>query len=114
MQAKKKTLAVVVGGSVAASLALASVVNAAENPFAIKPLSSGYMVAENSGGDSKMEDGACGEGKCGSSMKKKSKAKEGSCGGEKAKEAKCGAEKAKEGKCGGEKAKEGSCGGEKK
>lgn len=114
MQAKKKTLAVVVGGSIAATLALGSVVNAAENPFAIKALSSGYMVAENAGGDAKMEDGACGEGKCGSSMKKKSKAKEGSCGGEKAKEAKCGAEKAKEGNCGGEKAKEGSCGGEKK
>lgn len=114
MQANKKALAVVIGGTFAASLALSPVVGAAENPFAIKPLSSGYMVADNHGGDAKMEDGACGEGKCGSSMKKKSKAKEGSCGGEKAKEGKCGGEKAKEGSCGGEKAKEGSCGGEKK
>ena len=114
MQSQKKTLAVVISGTFAASLALSPMAGAAENPFAIKTLSSGYMVADNHGGESKMEDGACGEGKCGSSMKKKSKAKEGNCGGEKAKEAKCGAEKAKEGNCGGEKAKEGSCGGEKK
>ncbi|MBU3736698.1 MAG: hypothetical protein FGM62_06950 [Methylobacterium sp.] len=114
MQANKKALAIVIGGTFAASLALSPVAGAAENPFAFKPLSSGYMLADNHAGDTKMEDGACGEGKCGSSMKKKSKAKEGSCGGDKAKEGSCGGDKAKEAKCGAEKAKEASCGGEKK
>lgn len=56
----------------------------------------------------KVQEGACGEGKCGATGKKVEKAKEGACG-----EGKCGAadsktKKAKsaEGKCG-----EGKCGG---
>jgi uncharacterized low-complexity protein len=110
MKASKKTLAVVVGSAFMASVA-ATAVNAAENPFALKTLSSGYMVAEH---HEKMKDGKCGTGKCGAEMK--DKAKEGSCGGDKAKEGSCHADKSKEGSCGGDKAKskEGSCGGEKK
>ena len=100
---------------------LSATVNAAENPFALKSLSSGYQVADN---HTKAKDGKCGTGKCGASKKKTEKAAEGKCGGEKAAEGKCSAEKAHEGKCGGEKAaegkcsaekaKEGKCGGEKK
>ena len=98
MKAQKKTLAVVLGGAFAASLAMSPVVNAAANPFAIKSLSSGYQVAD---ADEKAKDGKCGEGKCGSEKK----AKDGKCG-----EGKCGAEKkTKDGKCG-----EGKCGAEKK
>ncbi len=118
MNAQKKTLAVVIGSAFAASLATAPVVNAAENPFAAKSLGAGYMVADNHEGE-KMKDGKCATGKCGGSMKKKTKAK---AAEEKAKEGNCSAEmKDKEGNCSAEmkakaeeKAKEGNCGGEKK
>lgn len=115
MNAPKKAVVLALGGAVAAAVSMTAV-NAAENPFALKPLASGYMVADSHDATDKMQDGKCGSGKCGSSMKKKKeKAKEGSCGSEKAKEGSCsGEKKAKEGSCGGEKAKEGSCGGEKK
>jgi uncharacterized low-complexity protein len=67
----------------------AATVNAAENPFAIKSLSSGYQVADHHE-EGKMKDGKCGEGKCGAEMKKDgaktdAKAKDGKCG-----EGKCG------------------------
>jgi uncharacterized low-complexity protein len=114
-----KPLAAAMGAAFVTSLATAPVANAAENPFTMSELSSGYMVA-----DSHME-GKCGEGKCGGDKaKKEGKCGEGKCGGEKAmkddckdkakKEGKCG-----EGKCGGDKAKkegkcgEGKCGGDK-
>ncbi|NNJ95414.1 MAG: hypothetical protein HKP57_11755 [Halobacteria archaeon] len=90
-----KPLAAAMGAAFVTSLAAAPVANAAENPFAMSELSSGYMVAS-----SHME-GKCGEGKCGGDKA----AKEGKCG-----EGKCGGDKAtKEGKCG-----EGKCGGDKK
>lgn len=125
MKAQKKILAVIVGGAFAASV---GAVNAAENPFTLKPLASGYMVADNSTGSEKMQDGKCGSGKCGSEMKKKKaaaeeKAKEGNCSAEmKDKEGNCSAEmkakaeaKAKEGKCSGEKKmKDGNCSAEMK
>ena len=85
----------------------ATTINAAENPFAIKSLSSGYQVADHHE-EGKMKDGKCGEGKCGAEMKdgaKKEgaeKMKDGKCG-----EGKCGAEMKKEGA---EKAKDGKCG----
>ena len=108
MKASKKTLAVVVGSAFVASVA-ATAVHAAENPFALKSLSSGYMVAD--GGD-KMKEGKCGTGKCGAEKKKA----EGSCSSDKAKEGSCHADKdkAREGSCGGDKAKEGSCHADKK
>ncbi|MDH5514432.1 MAG: hypothetical protein OEY45_04665 [Gammaproteobacteria bacterium] len=124
-----KPLAVAMGAAFVTSLATSPVANAAENPFAMSELSSGYMVA-----DSHME-GKCGEGKCGgekAKATKEGKCGEGKCGGDKAKkEGKCGGDKdrgcseeakaAKEGKCGGDKAKamkegkcgEGKCGGNK-
>ena len=100
MNATKKSMAIVIGGAFVASLA-ATTVNAAENPFALKSLSSGYMVAEAD----KAKDGKCGTGKCGADKKA-----EGSCGADKAKDGSCNADKAKEGACNADKAKEGSCG----
>ena len=89
-----KPLSIALGAAFVASLAGTSVANAADNPFSMTELSSGYMVADS-------KEGKCGEGKCGGEKK----AEEGKCG-----EGKCGGEKkAKEGKCG-----EGKCGGEKK
>ncbi|VXC47310.1 conserved exported hypothetical protein [Pseudomonas sp. 8AS] len=74
---------------------------AAGNPFAAEELSSGYSLAAQE----KVNEGSCGEGKCGGEMK--------AVGSSKAGEGKCGSEKAaKEGSCGeeGKMAKEGSCG----
>ena len=79
----KKPLAIALGAAFVTSLAGTPVANAAENPFAMSELSSGYVVAE-------MEEGKCGEGKCGGD---KATATE-----DKATEGKCG-----EGKCGGSK-----------
>jgi uncharacterized low-complexity protein len=101
-----KPLSVAVGAAFITSLAGASVATAAENPFGMTELSSGYMVSD-------AHEGKCGgekkeaEGKCGA---EKAKA-EGKCGGEKTKaEGKCG-----EGKCGAKReAHEGKCGAEKK
>ena len=108
-----KPLALAVGAVFVTSLASATVANAAENPFAMSELSSGYMVAEaaaEGGGEKKMEEGKCGEGKCGGEKKAKEEGKcgEGKCGGDKkaAEEGKCGEGMKKEG--------EGKCGGDKK
>ena len=102
---KLKPIAAVLGTTFAVSLAMSPVANAAENPFLMSELSSGYMVA-----DAHAAEGKCGEGKCGEGKKAKA---EGKCGeGKKAKaEGKCGeGKKAKaEGKCG-----EGKCGEGKK
>ena len=54
-----KPLAIALGATFVTSLAGTPVANAADNPFAMTELSSGYMVA-----GSHME-GKCGEGKCG-------------------------------------------------
>ena len=72
-----KPLSIALGAAFVASLAGTSIANAADNPFSMTELSSGYMVADS-------KEGKCGEGKCG--------------GEKKAEEGKCG-----EGKCGGEK-----------
>ncbi len=99
MKTTNKTIALALSGAFALSIA-ATTVNAAENPFAIKALSSGYQVAD---ADAKAKDGKCGEGKCSAEMKKEmaeknqaaadttdTKAKDGKCG-----EGKCSANKAK-------------------
>ena len=107
MKSSSKAVALAVSSAFILSIG-ASTVNAAENPFAIKSLSSGYLVAE---ADTKVKEGKCGEGKCSAEMKKQmkadaDKAKEGSCHGDM---------KAKEGSCHGDmKDKEGSCHGDKK
>ena len=103
-ESTKKPLSIALGAAFATSLAAAPVANAADNPFAMSELSSGYMVA-----DSHME-GKCGEGKCGGAKATEGADKataEGKCG-----EGKCGGDKKmEEGKCGGDKKmEEGKCG----
>lgn len=107
MNKTQKSIALALGGAFALSMA-ATTVNAAENPFALKTLSSGYQVADHH--EEKMKDGKCGTGKCGAEKK----AGEAKCSAEKAGEAKCSAEKAGEAKCSAEKMKEGACSAEKK
>jgi len=131
-----KPLALAIGTAFITSLASTTVTNAAENPFAMSELSSGYMVADaaegNCGGSKKAGEASHtmkeGEGNCGGSKKageadhmtKKGEGKcgEGKCGAKRmAHEGKCG-----EGKCGADKMKmegmkhdgEGKCGGSKK
>jgi uncharacterized low-complexity protein len=104
MNSKKTALTLAIGSAFAASLA-APVASAADNPFGMQALKSGYMLAE--AGDAKPM-----EGKCGGKKEQEMKAKDGKCGNTaKMKDGKCG-----EGKCGGkpkaadDKAKEGKCG----
>ena len=86
---KKTVLSLAVGTAFAATAALAPMAHAADNPFAMQKMSSGYLLAE---ADMKMKDGSCGA----------DKKKDGSCGDKKV-------EKKKDGKCG-----EGKCGANKK
>lgn len=68
---KKNLIAAAVGSAFVASMAAAPIAAAAENPFALSGLSSGYQVADNHGEmkptDKKMPEGKCGESKCGAS-----------------------------------------------
>lgn len=111
MKATNKTLALAVGSAFVAAIAATSI-HAVENPFALKSLSSGYMVADAD----KMKDGKCGTGKCSAAKKKAmtEKAKEGACSTDKMKEGACSAEKMKEGACSADKMKEGACSADKK
>jgi uncharacterized low-complexity protein len=119
MMKTNKSVALAVSSAFLLSIS-ATTISAAENPFAIKSLSSGYQVADNHA--NKAKDGKCGEGKCGAEKAKDGKCGEGKCGEEmkKAHDGKCGEgkcgegmkktdAKAKDGKCG-----EGKCGTEKK
>jgi uncharacterized low-complexity protein len=88
MARRKNALTLALGSALAGTLAAAPVANAADNPFSMDSLKSGYQVAD-------------------------SKGKEGKCGGDKGKDGKCGEGKCGEGKCGGGKGKDGKCGGAK-
>tara|TARA_B100001123_G_scaffold418986_1_gene523620 strand:- start:194 stop:502 length:309 start_codon:yes stop_codon:yes gene_type:complete len=94
-----KPIAAAIGTTFAVTLA-ASPVMAADNPFGLSELSSGYMVVADA------HEGKSGEGKCGGDKG----GEEGSCGGDKGgEEGSCGGDKGgEEGKCG-----EGKCGGDK-
>ena len=96
-------------GALFATTVLSPVAFAADNPFAMQKLSSGYQLAEADMADKKM-DGSCSadkkkDGSC-SADKKAMKKKDGKCG-----EGKCGAskKKVKEGSCSADKKKDGSC-----
>ena len=98
----KRTLATAVGATLVGGLALTTGAQAADNPFGMQQLNSGYMQIA-------MDEGKCGgakkpaEGKCGEKMEA-----EGKCGEKLMKEGKCGDEvKAKEGE---KKPMEGKCG----
>ena len=69
-KAIKSPLTIGLGTVFTVSLVNTAVSHAAENPFSMAPLSSGYMV---------MAEGKCGEGKCGAG-KGKGKGGEGRCG----------------------------------
>ena len=104
MTINKTKLSIALGSALVASMAVTTVAQAAQNPFAMASLDKGYMVAEaDMAKDGKMKDGKCGEGKCGAA---------------KGKDAKAAAEKAKmkDGSCGANqtKMKDGSCGATKK
>ncbi len=108
MNTSKTAIALAIGGAFVASIATTQV-SAATNPFALKALTSGYMVADAKD----MKDGKCGTGKCGAAKSEKmEKGAEASCGSEKM------GDKMKEGSCHGEmkadKMKEGSCHSDKK
>ncbi|MEW6292510.1 MAG: hypothetical protein AB1544_04300 [Pseudomonadota bacterium] len=106
---KKTTLTLAAGAAFAATTAFAPLASAADNPFGMAKLDSGYQLAQAD----KKADGKCGEGKCGADKakpkaddkKKDGKCGEGKCGGDK----KAADPKMKDGKCG-----EGKCGGTKK
>ena len=124
-QSLNKSISLAVASAFALSLGAASI-HAAENPFAIKSLSSGYQVADATDG-TKMKDGKCGTGKCGAHKKAMEKAKMEKEMADKDKEAAGSADmkkdttedkmadKAKDGSCSAEmKGKEGSCHTDKK
>ena len=97
----KRTLKPVVaalGTTFVVALAASPIANAANNPFSITEISSGYIVADKA-------EGKCGEGKCGGAKAKDTKETEGKCG-----EGKCGGGKSHEAKDGGKKTGEGKCG----
>lgn len=75
MVGKKKAIGVAVGSAFVAGMAVAPMANAADNPFALKSLQSGYMVAE-----AKTPEAKCGQGKCGGAMPSTSKVGEAQCG----------------------------------
>lgn len=80
MSKSKSIISAAVGSAFAATLGLAPIASAAENPFAIQTLEKGYMVAqahtydedtktgEGKAGEGKCGEGKCGEGKCGAAM----------------------------------------------
>lgn len=105
----RKPLASLIGATIVTSLSATGAVHAAENPFALKDLSTGYMVAEagtaTEGGTvvaPKGKEMSCGEGKCGANMMKQPEMKCGAGMKEMQKKAEPAAEKkAMEGKCAG-------------
>jgi uncharacterized low-complexity protein len=90
----KTTLILATGAAFAATAAFAPVASAADNPFGMAKLDSGYQLTA---ADDKKKDGKCGEGKCGAGMSDKKpaddKKKDGSCGGDKKKDGSCGGKK---------------------
>lgn len=106
MNSNQKNFALAIGSAIALSIT-AGTANAA-NPFAAKPLTSGYQVA-----DADMKDK---EGKCSASMRAEAQktAKEGKCSAEKMKDGNCHADKTIEGSCSADKMKDGSCHAQKK
>ena len=102
-----KNLALAISAALTLSMA-ATAVNATENPFSAKSLSSGYQVADNA--PTKMKEGQCSAGKCGASKK----AAEKKDAADKSAVTKAPVEKSKEGACSAEKMKEGACSAEMK
>ena len=97
-----KPLAAAIGTTFVVGVAAAPIAGAADNPFGISEIDSGYMIlAEGKCGGDKSEAAKSEEGKCGGEKSEEAKSEEGKCGGEKSDEGHGGGEKASEGKCGG-------------
>lgn len=65
MKSSTKSVALAITGALALSVSSIAA-QAADNPFAMESLSSGYQVADNhKGAEGKCGEGKCGEGKCG-------------------------------------------------
>jgi uncharacterized low-complexity protein len=95
---QKSPLASVLGTAIVSSLTTTAVV-AAQDPFAIKDLDSGYlMVAEEGKGKTEM---SCGEGRCGAQMMKSPEMNCGAGMQEMMKQQEAQQKKATEGKCAG-------------
>ena len=101
----RSRLSVAIGTGFSIALASSPVAIAAQNPFSMTELHSGYKVADNQMGEAKCgANKAAQEAQCGANKKQKAEAK---CGANKGKvEAKCGANKKSkaEAKCGASKA----------
>jgi uncharacterized low-complexity protein len=97
---QKKTFKTVLGAAVVTSLS--GVAHAAESPFAVNDLASGYLQVAEAGAEAAKEqkEMVCGEGKCGGAMMK---APAMNCGAmmQEAKKKEEEAKKAMEGKCAG-------------
>ena len=96
-QSMSRTLSTAIGTAFVAGAALSPIAQAADNPFGMQKLDSGYQLAQAKA-DDKKKDGKCGEGKCGAEATKAkadAKMKDGSCGGDKVKmkDGSCGAKK---------------------
>jgi uncharacterized low-complexity protein len=83
----RRAFAAALGSTIVATLAASPIASAAGNPFTMKPLASGYQVAESSGTKEATEAHCGAKGKDGKELHcgAKTKGKDGQCG-----EAKCG------------------------
>lgn len=96
---RKTLIAAAAGSAFVAGLATAPIASAAENPFALSGLSSGYQVADNHGAKPTTKKGDETKSEAGTtSAEKDAKAAEMKATDKKMPEGKCG-----EGKCGGAK-----------
>jgi uncharacterized low-complexity protein len=90
MASNKTSLTIALGSAFAASLAMAPAAHSGENPFAMRSLDKGYMVADatektdgkmkgdkkSTAKKKKMKDGKCSEGKCSSNKMNDGKMKD--------------------------------------
>lgn len=104
-----KTHLTLATGAAAAAFAL-SPAQAADNPFGMARLDSGYQLAQMD----KKADGKCGGDKKADASCGADKKKDANCGADKKKDAACGADKKKDAACGADKKKDAACGASKK
>ncbi len=100
MTAKKEILTLAIGSALLASTSSATAMAVSDNPFELKTLSSGYMLAEAdsalSNNDKSMDKDKMKDGKCSSNMDKskdKKSMKENAGADSKLKDGKCSADK---------------------
>ena len=69
MLSQKTALSLAIGSAFVASIAIAPVASAADNPFEMDSLKYGYQIVAAK----KAKEGKCGEGRCGGTNKETSK-----------------------------------------